>query len=44
MKNHWTNNLWKFREQYFKGSILTAVAGLVVLLVLILLAFAFGLG
>jgi hypothetical protein len=44
MKNRWSNNLWKFREEYFKGSIFTAVAGMVVLLVLVLLAFALGLG
>ncbi|MGE0637007.1 MAG: hypothetical protein AB7G44_05145 [Bacteroidia bacterium] len=44
MKNGWSSDLWKFREERFKGSIFTAVAGMVVLLVLILLAFAFGLG
>lgn len=44
MKNRWSSDLWKSREERFKGKIFTAVAGLAVLLVLILLAFAFGLG
>ena len=36
-----TNDLWKYRAERFKGKIFTEIEGIAVLLVLVLLAFAF---